>query len=52
MDISFLALSITGDASDVSSLKNAFKTIRTQFGNDPEVILYNPSVYQCSKLNI
>ncbi len=47
-----VALSITGDASDISSLKNAFNTIRTKFGSDPEVLLYNPSVYQRSKLNI
>jgi len=47
-----VALSITGDASDISSLKNAFNTIRTKFGYDPEVLLYNPSVYQRSKLNI
>ncbi|CAF3898176.1 unnamed protein product [Rotaria sp. Silwood1] len=37
------ALSVTADASNVSSLKNAFNTIRTKFGNDPEVLLYNAS---------
>ncbi|CAF0719372.1 unnamed protein product [Adineta ricciae] len=36
-------LSVKGDASDVSSIKNAFNTIRTKLGDDPEVLLYNPS---------
>jgi hypothetical protein len=34
-------LSVTADAGDISSLKNAFNTIRTKLGNDPEVLLYN-----------
>lgn len=40
------ALSVPADAGDVSSLKNAFNTIRTKFGNDPEVLLYNASGFQ------
>lgn len=36
-----IALSVTADAGDISSLKNAFNTIRTKLGNDPEVLLYN-----------
>ncbi|CAF0866333.1 unnamed protein product [Rotaria sordida] len=37
------ALSVTADAGNVSSLQNAFNTIRTKLGNDPEVLLYNAS---------
>jgi hypothetical protein len=37
----YIALSVTADAGDISSLKNAFNTIRTELGNDPEVLLYN-----------
>ncbi|CAF0991365.1 unnamed protein product [Rotaria sordida] len=37
------ALSVTADAGNVSSLRNAFNTIRTKLGNDPEVLLYNAS---------
>jgi hypothetical protein len=45
-------LSVPADASDISSLKNAFNTIRTKFGNDPEVLLYNAGGGQRGKLNI
>ncbi|CAF3092510.1 unnamed protein product [Rotaria sp. Silwood2] len=31
-------LSVTADAGDVSSVKNAFDTIRKKFGNEPEVL--------------
>ncbi|CAF4473747.1 unnamed protein product, partial [Rotaria sp. Silwood2] len=34
-------LSVTADAGDVSSVKNAFDTIRKKFGNEPEVLLYS-----------
>ncbi|CAF3439668.1 unnamed protein product [Rotaria sp. Silwood1] len=37
------ALSVTADAGDISSVKNAFNTIRAKFGKDPEVLLYNAS---------
>lgn len=47
-----IALSVTADASDISSVKNAFNTIRTKFGNDPEVLLYNAGGAQRGKLNI
>ncbi|UJR38270.1 hypothetical protein I4U23_030943 [Adineta vaga] len=40
-DQGHIALSVTADAGDVSSIKNAFDTIRTKLGNDPEVLLYN-----------
>jgi hypothetical protein len=43
---------VTADASDIASLKNAFNTIRTKLGGDPEVLLYNASGFQYSKLNI
>ncbi|CAF3134701.1 unnamed protein product [Rotaria socialis] len=35
------SLSVTADASDILSMKNAFHKIRTEFGSDPEVLLYN-----------
>lgn len=47
-----IALSVPADASDISSLKNAFNTIRTKFGNDPEVLLYNASRMQYGKFNL
>jgi hypothetical protein len=48
---SSLALSVTADASDISSIKNAFNTIRTKLGSDPEVLLYNASGFQFGKLH-
>jgi hypothetical protein len=48
---SSLAVSVTADASDISSLKNAFNTIRTKLGNDPEVLLYNASGFQFGQLH-
>jgi hypothetical protein len=45
-------LSVTADASDASSLKNAFNTIRTTLGTDLEVLLYNAGGFVNSKLNI
>lgn len=40
------AISVPADAGDVSSLKNAFNSIRTKFGTDPEVLLYNATGFQ------
>ncbi|CAF2780532.1 unnamed protein product [Rotaria sp. Silwood2] len=39
------ALSVTADASDVSSVKHAIDTIRKKFSNDPEVLLYNAGIF-------
>lgn len=41
-----LAISVTADASHVASMKDAFKTLRQKFGQDPEVLLYNASGFQ------
>ncbi|CAF1517375.1 unnamed protein product, partial [Adineta steineri] len=35
------ALSVPADAGNVSSIKDAFNTIRTKLGNDIEVLLFN-----------
>ncbi len=45
-------MSVTADAGDISSIKNAFNTIRTKLGNDPEVLLYNASGFQLGKLHL
>ncbi|CAF4629444.1 unnamed protein product, partial [Rotaria socialis] len=37
------AMSVTADAGDAASIKNAIDTIRKKFDNDPEVLLYNAS---------
>ncbi|CAF2049707.1 unnamed protein product [Rotaria magnacalcarata] len=37
------AMSVTADAGDAASVKNAIDTIRKKFDNDPEVLLYNAS---------
>jgi len=46
-----VALSVPADAGDISSLKNAFNTIRTKLG-DPEVLLYNAGGASRGKLHI
>lgn len=48
----WIAVSVAADAGDISSLKNAFNTIRTKLGNDLEVLLYNASGFQYGKLDI
>ncbi len=52
INIYSIALSVTADASDASSLKNAFNTIRKSLGTNVEVLLYNAGGFVNSKLNI